>query len=76
MPNRKAPSAGGRWGFCKIRIVYPIIATLDTESKCRLRERALLCREVAQSEDPRVIALGRELLRHSGELPHLGGRTW
>lgn len=68
MPNnRKGPAGANRWAFYKIKSTHPIVPSLPTETKCFLRQLAMAYREAVNSEDPRVMRLGLQILWH-----HLG----
>ena len=65
--NEKGPAGANRWAFYKIKLTYPIVPSLPAETKCFLRQLAMVYREAVSSKDPRVTRLGLQILWH-----HLG----
>jgi hypothetical protein len=65
--NGKGPAGANRWAFYKIKLTYPIVPSLPAETKCFLRQLAMVYREAVSSKDPRVTRLGHQILWH-----HLG----
>jgi hypothetical protein len=67
--NRKGPADANRWAFYKLKWTFPIVPPLDPETRCFLRQLAMVYHESATSEDPRVIRLGLQILwRHLREI--------
>jgi hypothetical protein len=67
MPHRrKGPAGANRRSFYKIKLTYPIVPSLPTETKCFLRQLAMVYREAMTAKDPRVMRLGI-LWRHLRE---------
>ena len=72
MPNNgKGPARANRWAFDKIKWTFPIIPSLPTETKCFLRQLAMIGQNAVTSGDRRVMRLGLQTLwRHHGEILH------
>jgi len=72
--NGKGPAGANRWAFYKLTWTLSIVPFLHPETKCFLRQLAMVYREAVTSEDPRVIRLGLQLLwRSMRETPLLEG---
>jgi len=65
--NGKGPAGGNRWAFYKIKWTFPIVPSVPAETKCFLRELAMVYQESVTSAEPLVMRLGLQILCH-----HLG----
>lgn len=65
--NRKGPADTNRWAFYKLKWTFPIVPALSVETKCILRQLAMVYRESVTSNDPRVTRLGLQILWHQLE---------
>lgn len=68
-PNKKGPAGTNRWAFYKIKLTYPIVPSLPSETKHFLRRLAFVYHEAVTSEGPRAMWLGLQLhRRHLGKI--------
>jgi hypothetical protein len=65
--NGKGPADAIRWAFYKIKPNSPIVPSLPAETKCFLRQLAIVYREAMTSKHLRAMRVGLQILWH-----HLG----
>jgi hypothetical protein len=66
---RKGPAGANRQAFYQLQLTFPIVSSPHPEAKCLLRQLATVYGESVNSENPRVIRLGLQILwRHLREI--------